>query len=161
MLEEEISTKGDPTLKQWCSNNSTSSEPAAHHPAILGSWVGSTTPLGTCLQTLKHPSMAAQTLTEMSHLCNLPCPQCCWHWSSAAVKERRRTEHTYIFPCWVRELNLLIEGLTKPQGQDKVRGRSWQLQGMKYRRQEVRPRRMSPSPPHIISLLAIIHISLE
>lgn len=88
--------------------------------SMLGSQVGTTTLFGTRLQTLKHPSTAAQTLPETSHFCNLPCPQCYWHWSSAAVKKRRRIEHTCIFPCWVRELNLLMEGLVMPQGQDEV-----------------------------------------
>lgn len=53
------------------------------------------------------------------------------------------------------------EGLMKPQGQDEVWGGSRHLQGMKCRRQEVRPRRMSPSPLCIRSLLAIFHIPLE
>lgn len=138
MLEVEISTKRDLTPNHWWSNNSTSSEPAACHPAIHAGIPGGVknSPWHMPAKTLKHPSMAAQTLPEKSHFCNLPCPQCCWHWSSAAVKKRRRVEHTCVLPCWVRGLNLLTEGLVKPQGQDEVWGGSWQLQEMKCRRQE-------------------------
>lgn len=71
--------------------------------------VNSSSPTIFSLQTLKHASMAAQTLPETSHFCTLPCPQCCWHWSSPAV-EKKEEDRTHM--CF----SLLGEGAESAHG---------------------------------------------
>lgn len=133
MLEEEISTRRGPTPNHWWSNNGASSEPAAHHPAIHAGIPGgvNNSPWHMRLSTaLLQPSLACRPSSMLPWQLR-PCQK--RHISALAPahsaagtghlllsKKRRRIEHTYIFPCWVRELNLLMEGLVKPQGQDKV-----------------------------------------
>lgn len=123
--------------------------------------VNSSSPTIFSLQTLKHASMAAQTLPETSHFCTRPCPQCCWHWSSAAV-EKKKEDRTHIY------LSLLGEGAESAHGRTGEAPRPgqsmrWELAaaGDEMQQTRVRPGRMSPSPPHIRSPLATFHILLE